>query len=356
MDDSAGTSSRIRRRRSVAAASSIEAGIAETAARQHGVVTRTQLREAGLPDDAIRSRLRAERLLPLHQGVYILGSLVDSLCPPRHREMAAALACGRGAAVSHRSALWLLDLLPARPAGPVHLVLRSGRCRRAGVVAHRVASLPPSDVDEVAGIPITTTIRSILDVAAGARPRELEQIIARAERLDHLDVDALRDRVKREKGRPGVAILGAILTGTAAAFTRSAAEERFLDLVRKAGLPQPELNVVRGSFELDVFWADWRVAIEIDGFACHASRSSFERDRERDLNLGAQGIVVHRVTWRQIVDEPFVLIRRLAAILARAEVRVEMESTDDRDRNAPRAATAKGGGDANARTRLRTIE
>lgn len=306
------------------------------------MVTRTQLREAGLADGAIRSRLRAHGLLPLHQGVYILGSLVGSLRPPRHREMAAVLACGRGAAVGHRSALWLLELLPARPPGPVHLVLEAGRCRRPGVVAHRVVSLPASDVHEITGIPATTAIRSILDAAAGAQPRWLEQIIARAERLDRLDIDALRDRVKREKGRPGAAMLRAILDGPAAAFTRSDAEERFLDLVRKAGLPQPELNLVRGSFELDVLWADHRVAIEIDGFAYHSSRDSFERDRERDLTLGAQGIVVHRVTWRQIVDEPFVLIRRLAAILARAEVRMDAGGADDLDRSVPRAGDREG--------------
>lgn len=298
-----------------------DAKIAGVAARQHGVVTLRQLRDAGLTVDMVRSRVRSGQIRRLHQGVYLLGSLIGPLRPTYHREMAAVLACGRQAAVSHQSALWLHGLTDHRPRGPVHLSLERRRCRRPGIVAHRVAALPDTDVGTRDGIPTTRPIRTILDLADAASPRELERLIARAERAGHLDIVDIRTRVKVEDGRNGIRTLRAVVdTPTAPAFTRSEAEEHFLQLVHKAKLPPPECNVTIAGRELDFFWRDARVAVEVDGFAYHASRGSFEHDRDRDLALSAEGIEVHRVTWRQIHDEPFVLVRRLASTLTRAQV------------------------------------
>lgn len=302
----------------------VETNIARAAAVQHGVVTRGQLLHAGLTPDGIRARLRAGRLVPLHRGVYLLGSLVGALRPARHREMAAVLACGGGggAFVSHRSALWLRELLPVRPLGPVHLVLEDGRCRRPGIVAHRVGALPVRDVSQVDGIPTTAVIRAILDVAAAATPRELERVIARAERLDCVDLDELHSRVALATGRPGVPMLRAVLDRPRA-FTRSPAEDGLVELVRSADLPEPGWNVSVGGYELDAYWPDHGVAIEVDGYAHHRFRRSFEHDRDRDLTLATLGIEVRRVTWRQIVEKPRSLIRSLSAILTRAEIRRE---------------------------------
>lgn len=300
----------------------VETSIATMAAAQYGVVTRAQLLRAGLTSDRIRSHLRSGRLVPLHRGVFLLGSLVGPLRPPRHQEVAALLACGRGAVVSHRSALWLWELLPVRPLGPVHLVLEGGRCRRPGIVAHRVGALPAEERTSVDGIPTTTVLRTILDVAADATPRELERVIARAERLDRLDLDDLRSRVALESGRPGVPLLRAVLDRTPA-LTRSPAEDALVELVRSAELPEPEWNVTVGGYELDAYWRDHGVAIEVDGYAHHRFRRSFEHDRDRDLTLATLGIEVRRVTWRQVVEKPRSLIRSLSAILTRAEVRRE---------------------------------
>jgi very-short-patch-repair endonuclease len=164
----------------------------------------------------------------------------------------------------------------------------------------------------------------MLDVAADARPRELERIIARAQRADILDIDALRDRVHHGPRRPGMPLLRVLLDPPGSpAFTRSPAEDRFLELIRTAGLPEPQCNVVVAGRELDFFWEEHGVAVEVDGFAYHRSRHSFESDRDRDLALAARGTDVHRVTWRQIENEPLVVVRRLAAILTRAEVQRE---------------------------------
>ncbi|HKJ92722.1 MAG TPA: type IV toxin-antitoxin system AbiEi family antitoxin domain-containing protein [Longimicrobiales bacterium] len=309
----------------------IETTIAQAAARQHGVVTRAQLLAVGLTVDRIRSRVHAGRLVPLHHGVYLLGNLLEPLRPAHYREMPAVLACGRGAAVGRRNALWLVEVVSTRPRGPVHVVLAGGRCRRPGVVAHRTASLPATDVEVVDGIPTTVPVRSIIDTAADATPRELEQIIARATRLGRLDLDRLRDRVERENGRPGVVRLRAILAGPTPAFTRSPLEEQLLQLVRKAGLPEPQCNVRLGDYEMDAFWPDHGVAVEVDGFAYHASRHSFEHDRARDFALAARGIDVQRLTWRQINERPFVVIRRLAAVLARAEARRDAAAAGSHD-------------------------
>lgn len=302
--------------------------IPETAARQHGVVTREQLLGAGATADTIRSWQRTGRLVSLHRGVHLLGSLVGPLRPTRHREMAAVLACGRGAAVSHGSALWLRDLVFTRPGGsngPVHVVIPAGRCRRPGITAHRVSSLPAADVSLVEGIPTTTVIRTILDVAPIARPRLLEQILARAERAGQLDTAALLDRLDRTRRVRGAPLIRSLLAGDARpAFTRSEAEERCLEIIRLAEFPKPQVNVRLGNLELDFYFPAHGVAVEVDGFAHHSSGRSFESDRDRDFGLGADGVQVVRATWRQLQRKPFLFVRRLTAVLTRAEIRAEM--------------------------------
>jgi len=101
-------------------------------------------------------------------------------------------------------------------------------------------------------------------------------------------------------------------------MTRSGAEERFLDLVRRGRLPQPETNVVVRGHEVDFLWRAERLVVEVDGFAFHASRRSFESDRRRDAELAAAGWRVVRVTWRQVVDEPHATLVCVAQALARA--------------------------------------
>lgn len=297
----------------------IEQRVAATAARQHGVVTREQLLGASVTPDGIRSWQRNGRLVVLHRGVYMLGSLVGRLRPPFHREMAAVLACGRGAAVSHGSALWLRALVPKRSGeSAVHLVIAGARCRRPGIVAHRVPAIPPEDVGLVDGIPTTTVVRTILDMAPIARPRLLEQVIARAERLG-MDRQDILDRLDRTRHR-GAPLLRSLLSGDEPAFTRSKAEELFLEIVRAAELPEPEVNVRIGDREVDFHFPAHGVAVEVDGFAYHSSRRSFENDRDRDFGLGAGGVQVVRVTWRQLREKPSVVVRRLAAILTRVEI------------------------------------
>lgn len=299
---------------------SIDRQIADIAAAQHGVVSRTQLLEAGLTRGAVDGRVRRRRLRPLHRGVYLLGSLTGELRAARSREMVAVLACGTGSVVSHGSAASLWEVIPGcDDSEPVHITCVDSQPRRPGIRANRVASLPEAQVSAVAGIPVTAPARTLVDLAGGVSGRTLEQAIARAERSGLVDGVELTTLVRSLGRRPGIGVLREILSRGAPSLTRSVAEARLLALVRKGGLPDPKTNARVGRYEVDFLWAAQGVAVEVDGFAHHSSRRQFESDRRRDADLAGQGIHVMRVTWRHLVDEPHAVLVRIARTLALAE-------------------------------------
>jgi very-short-patch-repair endonuclease len=158
----------------------------------------------------------------------------------------------------------------------------------------------------------------VLDLATVLSSRDLERVLAQAERLNYLDQRTLQSLATNHAGRPGAPILRALLQQEAGpALTRSEAEARFLALIRKAQLPAPETNVPVGEYEVDFLWRRERLVVEVDGFAFHSSRQHFETDRLRDARLTARGLIVMRVTWRQVVHEPTATVARLAQSLAR---------------------------------------
>lgn len=300
---------------------SIEEHIAALAAGQQGVVTRRQLLSAGLTSRQVEGRLKAKRLRRVHRGVYVLGHLRGPLHPPYAFEMAAVLACGPGTLVSHVHAAGLWDLASRPPRSrPVHvLVADRTPTRRSGIVAHRAADLLPGDADNVDGIPVTSPVRTLADLAGLVTMRELERALARAERLGLIDGGALPELVARQRGRRGARLLRTVICREGGpAFTRSEAESRFLELVRDTGLDQPAANVVVHGYELDFYWPDLEIAVEVDGFAYHGSRRSFRADRRRDAHLfSVAGIRVLRFTWEQIVHQPKATLVTLTRALDR---------------------------------------
>jgi very-short-patch-repair endonuclease len=181
---------------------------------------------------------------------------------------------------------------------------------------HRVHPLPPDEVTRLREIPITTPARTLLDLAATLPARELEQAIALGERMYRGTQRRLVALVARYPRRAGTPRLRELLDGSRhPALSRSEAEERLLELVRRAGLPAPDTNVPLHGYELDCFWPDASLAVEIDGYAFHADRAAFEADRRRDADLAARGVQVIRITWRQITDEPEVTLVRLSQAL-----------------------------------------
>jgi very-short-patch-repair endonuclease len=290
--------------------------IAEIAGRQRGVVSRAQLLAAGLTSGAIKHRLRAGRLHRVHSGVYRAGhnAPIDGA-----REMAAVLACGAGAVVSHRSAASLWQLLPY-PAQerPIDITV-AGRDpgTRRGLRVHRVTALDERDVGSVRGVPVTAPARTILDLAAVLSSHELERALAEAQVRRLVRRRDLVDQLERSRGRPGTRMLRRILALEGGpAPTRSDAERRMMRLVRAAELPVPRVNSRLGRYEVDFLWPKQRLVVEVDSFRFHSPRARFERDRARDAALAAAGYTVIRVTWRQLVDAPEAVAARIAAALA----------------------------------------
>jgi len=296
-----------------ASRSSGDPWIARMAEAQHGVVTTRQLRAAGLGRGAIAHRAAQRRLTPLHRGVYLVAPQLDV---PLSREMAAVLACGAGAALSHRSAAMLWQLTGAGPLAEVEITVRGGDRRRDGIRVHRVADLDRRDLTRRARIPITTPARTLLDLAVVAEDRELARAFEQAQILRLVSAREVRAALARSPTGRGRRAMRVLLEAAAEPrFTRSRAEERMLELIRASGLPVPRTNVWVHGFEVDLHWPQQRVVAEVDGYAYHRTRAAFERDRRRDQRLQLAGQRVLRVTWRQIVDEPFALVAGLARAL-----------------------------------------
>ena len=262
--------------------------IEQLAAGQLGLVTRAQLRERGVTQRAIATRVHAKRLRRLHRGVYRVGPLVA----PHARELAAVLACGPHAVLSHGSAGALWQMMPdPRDAALVDVSLSQGdRGRTRNIRVHRVC-LQAGDVTTRENIPVTSVTRTLVDLAGVLSSREFERVLAQTEGLNLLERRDLLSLAARQAGRPGAPLLRNLLENEAGpSLTRSEAEERFLALIRKSQLGLPESNVRVGDYEVDFFWRRERLVVEVDGFAFHSSQRKFENDRRRDAWLAAHGV------------------------------------------------------------------
>ena len=293
----------------------VEERIAAVAARQYGVVTRGQVVEAGMSPWAVSRRVTSGRFRQLHRGVYLVGPLT----PLRAREMAAVLAAREGV-VSHLSAASLRGMLQQLQSDPVDITMtRGNRGRRPGIRIHRVARLDEDERSMVDGIPVTTPTRTLADLAGVVGSRELELAFARAERAGLVSDDSLSEMLHRYRNRAGARLVRAVLQRRGGpALTRSEAEDKFLALVRAAALPPPETNVRIGSYEIDFLWRNEGIAVEVDGYRHHSSRSRFESDRHKDTWLLAGGIKVIRLSWQQITREGIATAVQVAQALALA--------------------------------------
>jgi very-short-patch-repair endonuclease/predicted transcriptional regulator of viral defense system len=292
-----------------------ERAIQELAARQHRMVSLPQLKALGLTASAVRNRVAAGKLRRVHQAVYAVG-----LAPLSTEAiyMAAVLACGPKAVLSHRSAADHLGLRRcSRRAVDVTAPGRAGK-ERSGIDVHRATDLDERDVTKVKGIPCTTVARTLLDLATTVDRTALERAIEQAEKLRIFDLTAVVDAATRAGNRKGATTLKAVLTSYTPepAFTRSELEKRFLALCRAAGVPMPRTNNVTGAEEIDFTWLDRRLMVEADSLRHHGTRAAFERDRRRDQQLTAAGWRVVRFTWRQVDETPAEVAATLRSLLA----------------------------------------
>jgi very-short-patch-repair endonuclease len=278
---------------------------------QHGVVSIAQLAELHYSEEAVRHAVKSGRLHPANRGVYAVGHAGIS----RHGWcMGAVLSCGEGALLSHRSAAWLWGLTK-RFYVPVEVTAASPRRIREEIRMHSAAALSPFDRAAHEGVPVTAVPRTLLDFAA-VDPHYLGQALDNARRLDLLDLIAMDELISRSRGFRGVARLRTALEiHRLAAFTRSGLERRFLALVRRAGLPQPSMNVYVEGHELDAYWPTERFAVELDTYDHHGSPTAFEVDRVRQESLKLAGIEMIRLTGIRMDREPAAVTQRLRRLL-----------------------------------------
>lgn len=285
------------------------------AARQHGVVSVRQLLALGLDSNAVGRRVAAGWLHRRYRGVYSVGHVSLS---KRGDYMAAVLACGPGAVLSHRAAG---DLWGVRPGGGhIEVTVPRGRAGPSEVRAHRSRTLRPGDVTRVDGIPVTTVARTLLDLASVLSPQSLARAVDRAERLELFDLVSVEDALARAPGRKGVAALRCAVAGWRPRHTRSELEDRFYELLRTSGLPWPRFNAMVegeiGTQEVDAFWPAQGLVVQLDGFAYHRTRRDRERDSASDADLELGGRRVVRLTWNDVTVHGDRTIRRLFRMLA----------------------------------------
>ncbi len=292
--------------------------IAALTARQYGIVSRAQLMEMGLGEDAIDARLRGGRLHRLHCGVYALG---NDIVPREGRWLAAVMTVGEDAALSHHSASELWSIRRGAERSQIDVSApRPARSRPA--IRRRYLRLAPDEVTVRRRIPVTTLTRTLFDIATEISAEGLEGAIREAEYLHRFKVESLEVLLDRHPSRRGAKTIKTCLHRLGQGprgRTRSRMEVRFAALLARTDLPKPTLNTLLDldgfKVEADCLWREQQAIVELDGGEAHGTRVAFESDRERDRRLQAAGWRVIRVTWRQL-DNPAPLLADLRNLLS----------------------------------------
>lgn len=294
--------------------------IGRMADRQHGVVARRQLLDMGVGRRAIASRLARGILVPLHRGVYAFGHRRLTI---EGRWLAAVLAAGPGAVLSHRDAAALHGMRKAPESARVS-VTTAGHARSIdGLWLHARRRLASDEVTTVRAIPATSPARTLVDLAPMLTAGQLAATLGETDRRGLLNLAAVEVALERVKSRHGQghrrlrAALDAHLRH-GAVLARSELEERFLDLVLDTGLPRPRMNVRIAGFQVDALWPNERLVVELDGWAHHKERAAAAQDREKTNRLQVAGYVVLRFLHGDLVARPAEVATAIGAALAQS--------------------------------------
>jgi hypothetical protein len=280
--------------------------IAEAAARQYGNVTVAQLRDAGLSRRMITWRVRQGRLFPVHRGVYAVGH------PPRlplERAVAATLACGPGAALSHRGALALWGFSKQWP--DTHDVVVTNDRRPNGITTHRYTNLLRRDLTVQLGVRTTSPARTLLDCAPLLT--DDHRVIPDALHTPYLSQRQLADVRARFPNHPGARLIDRYLDHSS--LTRSPFEDDFVAFCERYGLPRPLTNVLVAGHIVDALFPEQKLIVELDSWEFHRDRAAFETDRERDADTTAAGYRTVRITWERLHERPEIEAARLSRML-----------------------------------------
>jgi very-short-patch-repair endonuclease len=286
------------------------------AEQQHGVVARRQLVAIGLGPDQIKSWVRRGRLVPQWRAVYALG---HSVLTQHGRWMAAVLACGEGALLSHRSAAALWGL---RPPGGSLIEGRVGvdgpRAPGDGIKTYRSTIVAPRFATVHEGVPVTTVAWTLLDLAGVVRAPQLRRAVEAAEQLELFDLRAVTDALAADPGRPGSRKLLTLLDDMkdhGVTRTRSDVEALLLQTAIDHDLPRPEVNRYDNGREVDFRWPGHGLIVEVDGWRFHRSRRAFVTDRARDRAAVAAGWRVARFPAAEVFAEPGRVAVEIRALL-----------------------------------------
>ncbi|HUE25315.1 MAG TPA: type IV toxin-antitoxin system AbiEi family antitoxin domain-containing protein [Solirubrobacteraceae bacterium] len=286
----------------------LDALIAEIASRQRGYVTRRQLLDAGLGSKAIDYRIKIGRLIPVHTGVYAVGHLPTL---PQDRAVGALLACGKGAVLSHGSAASLWGVF-RRWEMPFEVTARTVH-RRAGIRVHR-AALVRADITTQLGVRVTSPAHTVLDIAPRVTDKTLARAVNELRIARHLVIEELDELLERCPRHPGARRLIPFVA-TADNATRSKFERDFLTFAERFGLPRPHINVWLAGREVDAYFAEERVIVELDGYEFHSSKDTFRSDRDHDAEALALDILTVRITLDRLEASPEKEAERLHRIL-----------------------------------------
>jgi very-short-patch-repair endonuclease len=279
---------------------------------QYGVVSRAQLLELGVRPRALSHRLAAGRLHQVHVGVYAVGHTVLTRSG---RWMAAVLACGPDAALSHASAAALWGLQRGEPTVIDVTARRTGR-KRPGIRIHRPRTA--AETTSQLGIAVTTPARTILDMAAIVTPSRLESLLDRAEIRELTDYPGLDAIARAHPGHRGARRLQRTLSTYYAGsdVDRSDLEILVAELCANQGLPRPRINQPVAGREVDFLFPEERLLVEVDSWRYHKTRRAFEEDRARDVLTTAAGYRTLRFTDRQLTRRPEQVAKAIHAVLA----------------------------------------
>jgi very-short-patch-repair endonuclease len=284
----------------------VEAVLAEMAARSHGVVTRAQLLAAGVTNEEIRQRMCNGSLQRVHRGVYRVGHRARSV---EATFLAAVWACGDGAVLSGRAAAHLWGLIKGRASRPE--VTAPTKRRVQGVVTRR-----QKDIERTThrGIPVTTVPRTLVDLAAHLPLDALARACHEAG-VKYETTPAQVEAVLRKRPRVrGAGRLRAVTSGDVR-VTLSVLERTFLRRLRQAGLPLPKTNKPAHGRRVDCRWPDHRLTVELDSYRYHHSRHAWEQDRRREREARARGDEFRRYTYGDVVETPRLMLAELRALL-----------------------------------------
>jgi Protein of unknown function (DUF559) len=250
--------------------------------------------------------------------------------------MAAVLALGPTAVLSHRAAAEQLGLLAPKHGRIDVTVPGTARRSRRAIRVHG-GTLHPAEITRHQGIPLTSVARTLLDIAETERRRVVERACDQAEVLGLFDLRATCAVLRRANGRRGAPLLRAMLDEhrVGETLTRSELEERFLALCRSSGIPRPRVNawiaLEPDGLEVDFLWPAERLVVEVDGWASHRTRRRFESDRERDQRLQIAGWQPMRFTWRQLEQDADGCARTVRAVLVKRRALVSYGAKNGSD-------------------------